>query len=144
MAESENEVANLLDEFDFDVAAGHLEQAISSHTRGDWASANAQLRSFVEELFDRMASVLSEGDTDTLASSHSRRAWLATSDASLFDPRLNEWDEKGKGFVQGFWRRLHPEGSHPGLSDEADSTFRLQLVIITGAHFLRRFAEMSE
>lgn len=140
VAEIENELMRLLDKHSFATAKGHIEQAIAAHTRGDWAAANAQLRSFVEELFDRIAERLSGGHTASLTSSHARREWLATSTPSLFDPALNEWEVGDKGgFVQGFWKRLHPQGSHPGLSDEMDSTFRLQLVIITAEHFLRRF-----
>ena len=113
---------------------------MAAHTRSDWAAANAQLRSFVEELFDRIAERLSGGQTTGLLSSHARREWLATCTPPFFDAALNEWEVGGKGgFVQGFWKRLHPQGSHPGLSDEVDATFRLQLVIITAEHFLRRF-----
>jgi len=140
VAQSQDEVTRLLDTHAFDTAKGHLEQAIAAHTRGEWAAANAQLRSFIEELFDRMAEKLSEGQTASLNSSHARREWLAKCNPPLFDPALNEWEigDKG-GFVQGLWKRLHPQGSHPGLSDEADCTFRLHIVIIVGEHFLRRF-----
>lgn len=106
----------------------------------DWAAANAQLRSFVEELFDRIAEHLSDGKSEDLKTSHARRVWLAKSTPPFFDPELNEWDLHGLGgFMQGFWRRLHPQGSHPGLSDEADCTLRLHLVIIVAEHFLQRF-----
>jgi hypothetical protein len=140
VAEIESELMRLLDKHGFTTARGHIEQAIAAHTRSDWAAANAQLRSFIEELFDRIAECLSGSHTVGLPSSHARREWLAKSTPSFFDTALNEWEigDKG-GFVQGFWKRLHPQGSHPGLSDEIDSTFRLQLVIITAQHFVRRF-----
>ena len=52
---------------------------------------------------------------------------------------LNEWDlSDPSGFVQGFWKRLHPEGSHPGLSNEEDSSFRLHIVMVVANHFMRR------
>jgi len=41
-------------------------------------------------------------------------------------------------FLQGLWKRLHPQGSHPGLSDEEDSTFRLHLMILTASYYLKR------
>src|SRR5438046_107954 len=53
VAEIENELVGLLERHAFATAKGHLDQAIAAHTRSDWAAANAQLRSFVEELFDR-------------------------------------------------------------------------------------------
>jgi hypothetical protein len=33
---------------------------------------------------------------------------------------------------------LHTDGSHPGLSDEDHSTFRLHIVLVTARTFLRR------
>lgn len=36
---------------------------------------------------------------------------------------------------------LHPEGSHPGLSDIDDSTFRLHLVLLVTANILKRVDE---
>jgi hypothetical protein len=86
VVEQENQLISLLDKFGFSTAKGHYEQAIAAHSRGEWASANAQLRTFVES----------------------------------------------------FWKRLHPEGSHPGLSEQSDSTFRLHLVILVIHHFLTR------
>jgi hypothetical protein len=54
-------------------------------------------------------------------------------------PTLNEWDDNGLGFVNGLVKRLHPHGSHPGLSDQDDSTFRLHTVLLTARLFLVRF-----
>jgi hypothetical protein len=140
VAQQEDELTHLVKKYGFSTAEGHLEQAIAAHTRGDWAAANSQLRSFVEEMFDRIAHELSGGYTAALSSSHARREWLATYSPAFFENTLNEWEAGGKGgFVQGFWRRLQPAGSHPGLSDEADCTFRLHLVIIVAGHYLRRF-----
>jgi hypothetical protein len=140
LPEMEDELNSLLEKFDFGVPKGHLEQAINAHTRGDWASANSQLRTFVESLFDQIAYTLTPDGTDlSPRTSHERRQFLANElDPPFFLPDLNEWEAKGKGFIPGFWRRLHPEGSHPGLSDEEDSTFRLHLVIIVASYYLRR------
>jgi len=140
LVENENELNSLLDKFGFTTAKGHLDQAISAHTRGDWASANAQLRSFMESLFDSIADTLITDKTTLPPPGHQRREALA---AKLSPPfllhTLNEWEIGGKGgFLQGLWRRLHPQGSHPGLSDEEDSTFRLHLVILTASYYLRR------
>jgi hypothetical protein len=144
VAGAQDELTRLLDKYAFSVAKGHLTQVIAAHTRGDWAAANAQLRSFFEELFDRIASGISGGTTDQLPSSHARREWLAACTPPFLDPGLNEW-ESGRpgGFVQGLWKRLHPQGSHPGLSDEADATFRLHLVILSAQHYLSRYERRS-
>jgi len=141
----ESKLESLLDEFEFSTAKGHFEQAISAHTRGEWASANAQLRTFIESLFDSLAEKLIHDPRTVPASSHQRRELLATLSPPFFLADLNEWEVGSKGgFVQGFWRRLHPEGSHPGLSDEEDSTFRLQLVIIVASHYLMRLKNREE
>ncbi|MGO9837288.1 MAG: hypothetical protein ACLP1X_24100 [Polyangiaceae bacterium] len=53
---------------------------------------------------------------------------------------LNEWDDNGLGFFNGLIKRLHPQGSHPGLSEDEDSTFRLHIVLLTARLVLKRFA----
>jgi hypothetical protein len=138
IAESEDEMSTLLDKFEFTTTKGHYLQAVRAHTRGDWASANSQLRTFIESLFDSIAEYLIEDKSKLPTNSHQRREFLSKTDPPFFLSGLNEWDEKGKGFAQGFWNRLHPEGAHPGLSDEEDSTFRLHMVILTSSHYLRR------
>jgi hypothetical protein len=113
-------------------------QAVSAHTRGEWAAANAELRSFIESLFDSIAELLIDNKTKLPSTSHGRRELLTRLNPPFLLTDLNEWEPNGKGFVQGFWNRLHPQGSHPGLSDEEDNTLRLYLVIIIASHYLRR------
>jgi len=131
--DEEDELIELLGRFGYSVAKGHYEQAVTAHTRGHWAAANGQLRSFVEEFFDRVTDTIAPG---SYTSSHNRREALAK--ANFFRADLNEWSKDGKGFVQGLWKRLHPEGSHPGLSEKEDSTFRLHLVIVVMHYFAKR------
>lgn len=138
LPETEDELTTLLDEFGFSTAKGHFTQAVSAHTRGEWAAANAQLRSFIETLFDSIAELLINDKAKLPPTSHGRRELLAKLNPPFLLTELNEWEPNGKGFLQGFWYRLHPHGSHPGLSDEEDSTFRLYLVIIIASHYLRR------
>lgn len=144
LPEREDELRQLLDAHGFSTPEGHLEQAISAHARGDWASANSQLRTFIESLFDCIAETLLPNISATHTTSEARRAALASLPQPFFMPELNEWIGNGGGFVQGFWRRLHPQGSHPGLSDKIDSTFRLHLVILVGHHFLKRLNERTQ
>ena len=139
LVEKENELNSLLDKFKFITTKGHIDLAISAHTRGEWASANAQLRSFMESLFDSIADKLVGNKTTLPPPGHQRCALLAKLNPPFFIPTLNEWEigDKG-GFLQGLRKRLHPQGSHPGLSDEEDSTFRLHLVILTASYYLKR------
>jgi hypothetical protein len=139
---TEDELHELLSGFGFDTSKGHIEQAIAAHTRGDWASANGQLRTFVESLLDEIAIRLAPRKSAKLKTSHARRELLAKLKPPFLLPSLNEWivGQPG-GFFQGFYKRLHPQGSHPGLSDEEDSTFRLHVVLLVASHLLRRLRD---
>jgi hypothetical protein len=133
IALQEDQMVAGLKHFNFRTALGHYNQAVAAHARGEWASTNAQLRSFVEEFFNNIQSIISPGE---YSSSNEKRNALARS--GFFSSELNEYLFNGKGFVEGFWKRLHPKGSHPGLSDQDDSTFRLHLVILVVHFFLLR------
>jgi hypothetical protein len=134
--EAEDEVARLLTTHRFTVAKGHLNQAFTAHTGGHWASANSQIRSFLDGLLDEIAERI-DPTAATLASGQPRRSKLAAS--GFLSRPLNEWDDNGLGFINGLIKRLHPHGSHPGLSDQDDSTFRLHTVLLTARLLLARF-----
>jgi hypothetical protein len=85
---------------------------------------------------DEMAIKL-DPSTARLPTSHARREKLAT--LGVLSPELNEWDCNGTGYFNGLMRRLHPQGSHPGLSDADDSTFRLHTILIATRLLLIRF-----
>ncbi|MDP2411471.1 MAG: hypothetical protein Q8M26_14450 [Pseudolabrys sp.] len=136
LPEVDNEVHQLLKHFGFWQPLGHLEQGIEAHARGDWAAANAQFRTFLEGLFDDIARHC-EGaaKTDSLTSENRRQ--LLAKIGFLADDR-NEWTPDGKNYINGLFKMLHTDGSHPGLSDEDHSTFRLHVVLVTARTFLRR------
>ena len=131
----DDEVHELLKHFGFSESLGHLGQGIEAHARGDWAAANAQFRTFLEGLFDAIA-LHKGGDKSAQPSSENRRAWLAKI-GYLAEDR-NEWTQDGKNYINGLFKMLHTDGSHPGLSDEDHSTFRLHIVLVTARTFLRR------
>jgi hypothetical protein len=139
---AQDETTRLLKNHRFTVPEGHLAQALAAHTRGDWAAANAQIRSFLEGLLDDIALRLDPA-VETLKPGHARRQHLAHVSPPFLDPALNEWSDNGVGFVNGLMARLHPQGSHPGLSDEEDSTFRLHTVLLAARLVLRRFTDRS-
>ena len=138
LPQAQNELHALLDELNLTTVKGHLEQAIANHSDGEWASANSQLRSCLEGLFDEIAVLVASDKVGNVPTGHNRRQFLANTDPPFFKSQLNEWSPDGKNFVEGLFKRLHPEGSHPGLSDEEDSTLRLHMVIIVARYFLRR------
>jgi hypothetical protein len=133
---TDDEVHLLLRHFGFQMALGHLDQAIEAHTRGDWAAANSQVRTFVESLFEQIAFHIDEAAATAARNSENRRAMLAKK-AFLSEVR-NEWTGDGKNYINGLFKMLHTEGSHPGLSDEDRSTFRLHIALVTARTFLRR------
>ena len=138
LPEANDELYSLLKELDMAVAKGHLDQAIKNHAEGTWAAANGQLRPFLEELFNEISKRLDPEKAHATLTSENRRARLATISPPFLLESLGEWSNDGKNFVNGVFKRFHPEGPHPGLSDEEDCTLRLHLALIIGRHYLRR------
>lgn len=137
--EAESEVVALLNRGGFTVAKGHLNRALSAFQRGEWSSANGELRNFLESYLNEIAVDLGyTGGGDSRA----KRDFLGS---GLQPPFLladyNEWNANNQKpqYVQGLMNRMHPHGGHPGLSEEEDATFRLQITLITARLFLRRF-----
>lgn len=138
LPEADDEIHQLLNDFQFTTPLGHLHQATEAHTRGDWAACNSQLRTFLESLFDDIASYVRPQEAAQRPSSENRRSLLADPSVGFLAVDRNEWTSDGKNYVNGLFKMLHTEGSHPGLSDEEHSTFRLHVVLITARTFLRR------
>jgi len=130
----DDEVHQLLKDFDLLEPLGHLDQAIAAHRQGNWASSNAQLRSFLESLVLGIATRFYGAPASTKL--EDCIALLAQRGFLLID--LNEWQNDGKDFTHGLFKRLHPQGSHAGLSNEDDSAFRLHVVLVTARLLLRR------
>ncbi|MBZ9703242.1 MULTISPECIES: hypothetical protein [unclassified Mesorhizobium] len=139
--EAESEVEMLLDRHGFDVAKGHLKRAISAFSGGAWSSANGELRNFYESYLNEIADKLGYAGFDN---SKAKRDFLgggANPPFLLAD--YNEWDSQKTQYVQALMNRLHPHGGHPGLSEEEDATFRLQITLVTARLFLRRFDQRA-
>ena len=141
LPQADDELHKLLDELGLVTTEGHLEQSIKNHSDGQWAAANSQLRTFWESLFNEIARLLAPEKTSSRLTAANIRDLLGTIDPPFFQGELGEWTPDGKNFVNGLSKRLHGEGSHPGLSDEEDCTFRLHLILITGRYYLRRAKE---
>jgi len=106
VVEQGDQLISLLEKFEFGTARGHYEQAIAAHARGEWASANAQLRSFVEDVFNKTQAIVCP--ERQYSSSNERK--IALAHAGFFISEYNEFLFNGTGFVEGFWKRLHPGG----------------------------------
>ncbi len=136
---ADDEVHTLLRKHDFAVPLGHLDQAIDNHSRGSWAAANSQLRPFLEGLLDEISERLAPEKAQTTQVGHHRRTLLASLDPPFLSKDLGEFQDDGKGLINGLFKRLNPQGNHPGLSDEEDSTFRLHIVLVVARLLLRRY-----
>lgn len=114
-----------LEERGWTTAAGHFRQAVEGFGAGHWATTNSQLRSFLEDMLPRAA----EAADDKRPSS--ARAAL---DVLKKEVLLNgEFD-----FLKGLWTLCQSRGSHPGLSDRSEATFRLMVVTAEARHLLSR------
>lgn len=136
--EAESEIVSLLGRHGFTVAKGHLQQALSAFQRGgEWSSANGELRNFYESYLNEIADRLGYSGQDN---SKAKRDFLG---GGVEPPFLlsyyNEWDNQKTQYIQALMNRLHPHGGHPGLSEEEDATFRLQIILVTARLMLRRF-----
>lgn len=136
MPTNDDEVHRLLSHFGYRVALGHLDQGIDAHARGDWASANAQFRTFLEKLVDDLASHTFPTENSALDNLNNRLQLLGSK--GFLSQSRGEWLPDGKSYIGGLFKMLHSEGSHPGLSDEDHCTFRLHLILVTARTFLRR------
>ncbi len=137
---TESELMQLLNKFNFNTSMEHLRQAIDNHTEGNWAAANSQFRSFLESLLQEIAHKLDNNKT----CNNFNEAIQYLSSKNFLSTKLNEVYEsasKRDGYVRSLWNRLQAEGSHPGLSDEADSTFRYHTLIVFARYLLKRLEE---
>ena len=90
-------------------AAGHYGQAVEGFARGNWAAANSQLRSFFESLL-----LAAAGQSASPAPGAIQRSIDLLDQNDRLIPDEND-------FVKSLWKMLHPQGPHPGLSDEDES-----------------------
>jgi hypothetical protein len=73
---AQDEISRLLEKHKLSVPRGHLNQALDAHSRGNWAAANSQIRSFIDGLLDEIAERIDPSAT-ALPSGQQRRIRLA-------------------------------------------------------------------
>jgi len=143
-AKTESELFTLLNKYSFSTTKGHLEQAITIHSQGNWAGANGQFRPFIESLLIDICRIILPNNkcenTNAAINLLSK-----TANPPFLRSDLNEVENPNcsKPFIEGFWKRLHPEGTHPGLSDEEDSTFRYHITIVVAYYLLKRLSSRT-
>lgn len=144
-AKTESELVKALDNFNFATSKGHLNQAILNHSQGNWASSNSQFRTFIESLLTEICSFLLPNNKAETAA-QSIKLLGETANPPFLSKELNEYpnDKDSDSLVYGLWVRLHPNGSHPGLSDEDDCSFRYYITIVFANYLLRRLVERKK
>jgi hypothetical protein len=120
MADSVGHLQMLLHHRNFLVAEGHLIQALDNYQRGNWAACNAQLRALLEEICNVLYAKHS-GEERSLVGGGARK-WLEA---------MGILSQKESEFIQSWFNILHTEGSHPGLSSQEDTRWRLHVTVST-------------
>ncbi len=138
-ARIDSELISLLIKFNFHTTKGHLEQAINNHITSNWAGANSQFRTFIESiLIEIVKYMLPENNCNSATSAINILSKTVSPPFLKEDLNEVETSKCKKPFVEGLWKRLHPEGNHPGLSNEEDSTFRYHITIVFAHYLLKR------
>ena len=143
----EDEIINILKKYGLYTTIGHLENAKSSYFNSNYPALTGQLRTYTESLFIDMAKFIKSKDIGwqdieniTPTAATTAMQVLAKCSIPIINHSLNEWDGgTKKTFIEGFWSRLHPLGSHPGLPDIDESVFRFQLVLLVTYNLIKRF-----
>ncbi|MFQ5852922.1 MAG: hypothetical protein ACE5JU_20370 [Candidatus Binatia bacterium] len=114
----------------FTVALTHYNQAWENYVFSRWEAANAQLRSFVEAVFDDISLALYPGEgRETKSGGHRRQ---------LLESKGFIENEKAS-LVKGFFEMAHTRGSHPGLSDEEDCRLRHAIATQLANYYLDKY-----
>jgi len=118
---------NELEERGWTTATGHFRQAVDGFGAGNWATTNSQLRSFLEDMLP-LAAETADGKRPTSV----RSALDVLKKEVLFTGEFE--------FLKGLWTLCQTRGSHPGLSDRGEATFRLMAVTAEARHLLSRLS----
>lgn len=147
----EDEITTFLKVHNFITTLGHLENAKSSYFNSNYPALTGQLRTYVESLFIDMAKYIKDKDTTcidiskiTPVDATTAMQVLAKCSNPIIMTELNEWDSGNKKtFIEGFWKKLHPLGSHPGLPDSDEAIYRFQLVLLVTHNLIKRFEKYN-
>lgn len=143
LPESTSEVDLLLSANGFEIAKRHLDSARENITQGDWEAGNSQCRTFLEALTDAIADDLYGTDALALQGGLAKRQLLANK--GFLSREKHEFsDGNGQAFLPGLAKLLHPDGAHPGISNQPDALFRLQAVVVTARWLLKRHEVASQ
>lgn len=148
VVEKNDAIIEMLEEYHFSTTLAHYNEAKSSYLGGNYAALDGQLRTFVESIFQDMAAHIKVCEpTNTNISNineiDGQQAMIifAKCEHPILDFNLNEWsgDSQQASYFPAFWKRLHPEGSHPGVPQFSEVIYRFQLVVLNIELLVSRF-----
>lgn len=141
-AKIESELMRLLNIFSFNLSKQHLILGQRSLNDKNWSGSNAQMRNFIESLLISICQKLLPTN-ECKSPSQAIKLLGNTITPAFLQAELNEiaHGDFKHPFVESLWKRLHPHGSHPGLSNENDAMFRFQITVAFGYYLLNRLDE---
>jgi hypothetical protein len=119
-----------LEKAGFKVASKHYLQAWENYVLGNWEAANAQLRSFLEALFDDFAVRLYPEAAIQENSGGARRKLLQNKGFI---------ESEKASFIKSFFEMAHTKGAHPGLSSEEDCRLRAAVCTQLAGYYLDKY-----
>ena len=125
------QLESLLAKHGLGIAARHYAQAFANFTAGNLESSNGQLRAALE---------------DTLVTLTRRRtAWTGDGGGSAIDALNGKkyFQEGEHDFFKGLWKISHGEGSHPGLTTDAEAEFRFSAITSAMYFLLHRLTDVG-
>lgn len=128
----EEGIVDRLKQGKFDVALTHYEQAWENYVFSRWEAANAQLRSFLEEVFNEIARRLYPREVQRKESGDIRKLLVEKGFIEDEDVR----------YIGGLFSKLSFSGSHPGLSNEDKCRARYTVVSEMADHYLKKYLSM--
>lgn len=137
LPETVNELDALLTKHRFTVTSRHLNSAKENIMQADWEASNSQCRTFLDAITDGIADILFPKEAAVKSSGMQKRQLLA--EKGFLSKDKHEFGDGNKQtYLPGLAKLLHPDGAHPGISNQNDAMFRLQAVIVTARWLLKR------
>lgn len=106
-----SKIKKVLQARDLEITLNHFEQIPVLISNKNWEAANGQIRSFLESLFN---------DLCFLTLNKSKKG----GDARIALQNANILSKEQANYIFSFMKLSHGSGSHPGLSNEDESTSR--------------------
>lgn len=110
------------------VAASHYAQAFESFKSGSLEASNGQLRAALEDTLVELTQLAT--------------GWAGNGGGSAIDTLngKNYFEPGEHDYFRGLWKISHGEGSHPGLSTQAEAEFRFHAVTSAIYFLIHRLA----